>query len=158
MIKTDKIGPIIPLGKDWFLDTSSKSILCKKSFLKYLFNFIGVMKITMEDLYKLTYTCFHNDPNSSHLMSYPFPFEHDNFPKPEKYPHYFKLNNGWKINKKCLKYICNGPLFSETTSRVLVHSKIFFKPLLQIIWNFFVILSVLMTLSVGGIQLFKWFH
>lgn len=89
-------------------------------------------------------------------MQFSYPLEHDNFPKPKEYPYYFRLMHGWTIEKHSLKYLKDGPLFSENFASVLVHSKVFVKPTLFQLWKFLVALSVLITVGVGVTQILLW--
>ena len=90
------------------------------------------------------------------MMAYSFPLEHDNFPKPEQYPFYYRLMNGWQVEKQSIPFLSEGPLFSENTNKVLVHSKIFVQSLFQRIWHFVVAIGVVLGIISALIALFQF--
>ena len=136
----------------------NKKVIVKKTIpiVSAFLCWLGFGKTRMIDLYKMVRDEFHEPEKIQDMMVYSFPLDHDNFPKPKEYPYYFRLMDGWKIEKSSIKYLKEGPLFSENSASVLVHSKVFVKPTLYLFWKFIVALSVLITLVVGITQIVLW--
>ncbi len=129
----------------WYILPNEKIIARKRiPFISSILGWLGFNRTSMLDLYSMTYKVYHSPTNITKMMSYSFPLEHDNFPKPDEYPFYYRLEDGWKIDKNSIVYLKDGPLFSENAHKVIVHSKVFIKSLPQKAWQFIVAFGVLL--------------
>lgn len=128
------------LEQGWIINTNKKLIF-KKSIpiISWLITSLGFGKTSMNDLWRMNQDAF----RLPELMKFNFPLDHDNFLKPKKYPFYYRLINGWRIDKKSIKFLKNGPLFSEDGTRVLVSENIFFQTLLKTSLKFLSTLFIL---------------
>ena len=124
----------------------NKKIIAKERIplISIFLCWLGFNKTKMIDLYSMIKRTYHSPNNIEKMMAYSFPLEHDNFPKPEQYPYYYRLINGWQVEKQSIAFLKDGPLFSENSTKVLVHSKIFVQSLLQRIWKFIVAFGIVL--------------
>lgn len=121
------------LDKGWFLDLKNKKIYKKDIFfISWFFTSLGLFRTDMRSLYTMVVDAH----KSAEVNGLGFPLDHDNFLKPTKYPFYFRLNAGWKIEQKSVKFLKNGPLFTEDGTDDIVPAKIFTKSVKLRVCNF----------------------
>ncbi len=135
------------MEQGWYL-LPNKKIIARKRIpnISFIISWLGFKRTKMVDLYSMTKRAFHSSSNITNMMAFPFPLEHDNFPKPDKYPFYYRVMNGWRIEKESLIFLKDGPLFSENSKNVIVHSKIYVKSLLHHAWSVTKVLAVVIGL------------
>jgi len=143
------------MEQGWYLTPHNK-VIGRKRFplISILLAWLGFRRTKMVDLYSMIKRAYHSPKTIEKMMAYSFPIEHDNFPKPEQYPYYYRLINGWIIEKGSVGFLKNGPLFSENSSKVIVHSKIFVQSLLQQIWKLISVFGVLLGITTSLLRLF----
>jgi hypothetical protein len=135
------------LENGWMIDRNQKLIF-KKSIPLWscLISSLGISKTPVTVLWSM---CIRGYIAKKELANLPFPMEHDNFPKPEKYPFYFRLTNGWTIDNSSLKFLKNGPLFSEDGLKVLVSETMPLKSMSISLWKFITALSTMLGILSG---------
>jgi len=133
------------MEQGWYLNPHTKVIARKKIFfISSLLAWFGLRRTNIVDLYSMIVRAYASPKTIQEMMTYSFPIDHDNFPKPDQYPFYYRLINGWSIEKESTGFLKNGPLFSENSNRVIVHSKVFVQSLFQQIWKFITVFGVLL--------------
>ena len=144
------------MEQGWYLLPNKKLIDRKRiPLLSTFFSWLGFKRTKMIDLYSMIKRAYHSPTNIKKMMAYSFPLEHDNFPKPEQYPFYYRLMNGWTIEKGSIGFLKDGPLFSENSSKVIVHSKVFIKSLPQQLWKFITAFGILLGITTSLLRLFR---
>lgn len=144
------------MEQGWYLKPNEKIIgRAKTPYLSKIWSFFGFGKTSVPMLYSMIRRSYHSPQNISNMMAFSFPLEHDNFPKPDKYPAYFRLIDGWKIENSCKSYLKEGPLFSENTNQVIVHSKVYVKSFIHHLWSFIKLIGFFLgliasILAIGG--------
>jgi predicted RND superfamily exporter protein len=124
------------MEQGWFLNLNEKIIGRKRiAFISRIWSFFGFGKTTVPMLYSMIKRAYQSPRNTSNMMGFSFPIDHDSFAKPEKYPAYFRLINGWELEKGSKAFLKEGPLFSENTKQVFVHSKIYTQSFLYHLWS-----------------------
>lgn len=113
-------------------DKQVKTIFYKASSLERAVDYICFRRTSVQYLYSRMIDIW----ASTNGMPFLFPLDHDNFLKPDKYPFYFRLQNNWKIRQEDLKFLKNGPLFSEDGTHVLVTEAISKLTFFKAIWNY----------------------
>jgi hypothetical protein len=133
------------MEQGWYLIPNEKVIARKCiPFLSVTVARMGFRRTNLVDLYSMIKRSYHSPNNIEEMTAFSFPLEHDNFPKPDQYPFYYRLMNDWTVEKKSVIFLKDGPLFSENSNKVIVHSKIFVQSLLQQIWKPITVFSVLL--------------
>lgn len=104
----------------WYLLPKQKIIARKRiPFLSALAARLGFRRTRLIDLYSMIKRAYHSPNNISKMMAYSFPMEHDNFPKPDQYPSYFRLTGGWTLDKKVQSSSKMVLYFPKTQQRFL---------------------------------------
>jgi hypothetical protein len=143
------------MEQGWYLTPHNKIIARNRIFvISALLAWFGFRRTKMVDLYSMIIRAYSSPKNIEKIMAYSFPIEHDNFPKPEQYPFYYRLMSGWSIEKQSVGFLKDGPLFSENSSKVIVHSKVFVQSLLQQIWKPITVFGILLGITRSLIWLF----
>lgn len=143
------------MEQGWFLTPHNKTIARKRiPIVSGIIVWLGFRRTKMIDLYSMIKRSYHSPKNIDKMMAYSFPIEHDNFPKPEQYPFYYRLINGWSIEKESIGFLKDGPLFSENTNKIIVHAKVFVQSLLQQIWKIITVFGVLLGITTSLLKLF----
>ena len=125
------------MEQGWYLNPNIKVIgRTKIPYLSRIWNFFGFGKTSVPMLYSMIKRSYHSPNTIEKMIVYSFPIEHDNFKKPDKYPAYFRLMNGWQIEKGSKSFLNEGPLFSENTKQVIVHSSIYVQSFFHHLWSF----------------------
>ena len=141
------------LEKGWTLDFNQKIISKKPTLIiSWIATSLGLCKTSVSDLYKTISRTF----STAEFMNYSLPIEHDNFVKPPNYPYYFRLINGWTIDKRSVKFLNKGPIFSENGTRVIVSEKIFIKTILSNIWKFIIAVGVLLGILASLLAIYQF--
>ena len=137
------------LENRWFIEVDKK-IIYKKSIpiLSRLLTSIGRNKTDMRDLWNMIVRGL--------PIKASYPMIHDNFLKPEKYPNYFRLINGYTIDRESIKFLKNGPLFSENGTTVVVTEKIFIKTILGRLWE--IVQAIAVILGILGTPLLSLYQ
>lgn len=142
------------MEKGWYLDPHNKVIARKRiPLLSILLSWLGFRRTKMVDLYSIIKRAYHSPETIENMMAYSFPIEHDNFPKPAQYPSYFRLIGGWSIEKKSVEFLKDGPLFSENSSKVIVHSRVFVASILQRVWKFITVFGTLLGIFMSLLKI-----
>jgi len=143
------------MEQGWHLLPNEKRIVRKRiPFFSGFFSWFGFRRTKMVDLYSMIKRAYHSPETIDKMMVYSFPLEHDNFPKPEQYPYYYRLLDGWEIEKSSIKFLKDGPLFSENSRKVIVHSKVFVQSLLQQLWKIITVFGVLLGITTSLLRIF----
>ena len=143
------------MEQGWYLTPHNKVIARKRiPVISVGLAWLGFRRTKMIDLYSMIKRSYHSPNNIEKMMAYSFPLEHDNFPKPKQYPFYYRLMNGWSIEKESVSFLKDGPLFSENSNKVIVHSKVFVQSLLQQMWKPITVFGVLLGITTSLLRLF----
>lgn len=138
----------------WYL-IPQKKLICRKRIpiISFLLAQLGFRQTRMIELYSMIKRSYHSPNTIERMMNYSFPLEHDNFPKPDKYPYYYRLKSGWSIEKQSVIYLKDGPLFSENSKFVIVHSRVFVKSLVQYTLQIISLIALLVGIPAGIITI-----
>jgi len=143
------------MEQGWYLVPKNKIIAKKKFFfISILLAWLGFRRTKVVDVYSMIVRSYATPKTIKNLVAHSFPIEHDNFPKPDQYPFYFRLMNGWSIEPASTIFLKDGPLFSESSDKIIVHSKIFAQSLLQQIWKLISVFGVLLGITVSLLKIF----
>jgi hypothetical protein len=142
------------MERGWYLLPHEKIIARKQvPVLSPILAWLGFNRTKMIDLYSMVKRAYRSPNTIEKMMAYPFPLEHDNFPKPEQYPFYYRLLDGWVIESKSARFLKDGPLFSQNSSRVIIHSRVFVRSLLQQVWKVVTVFGVLLGITMSVLKL-----
>jgi hypothetical protein len=124
------------MDRGWYVEVNDKIVgRSRIPFVSTFLNWLGFGRIPMTDLYVMVRDAYHEDVENTIVFSEPF--ERDSFPKPDAYPRYHRLQNGWQIEKGSISFIKNGPLFAEDR-KALVPATVFVQSFWQRGWRFLV--------------------
>jgi hypothetical protein len=145
------------MEKGWYLLPNKKCIAKKRIiFISTFLAILGIGRTTLAELYSMIKRTYQSPNNITNIMAFKFPLDHDNFQKPDNYPFYYRLINGWKIENKSKTFLKDGPLFSEDSTKVIVHSKVFVKSIPQQLWKFIVGISSIVGIIAGLITILQF--
>ncbi|TYA78534.1 hypothetical protein [Seonamhaeicola marinus] len=107
------------LNKYWFLDYKTKEIRRRlpENWKQKLGNFFWKKRNTVEELFWWVDRYFANNMEATIVEA--FPIKCDGM-EIKGFPMKYKLSSGYKIPKKELKYLKNGPLANEALNEILV--------------------------------------
>jgi hypothetical protein len=141
----------IQMEHDWYLVPNEKLIVRKRiPLMSTLVVWLGFRRIKAVNLYSMIVRTYALKEN---IQGYKFPIDHDNFPKPDQYPFYYKLMNGWSIEQRSVCFIKEGPIFSEDANKVIVHSKVFVQSFLQLAWKVISIFGIFLGITTSLLKL-----